>query len=487
MNIIGENMKTNIGLVGLAVMGENLAMNMLNNGFSVSVYNRTYAKVENFVAGRANGMNVVGKETLEDFVQSIETPRKIMLMVRSGQSVDDMVDALSPHLSKGDIIIDGGNSNYEDSMRRYDTLKEKGLNFVSCGVSGGELGALHGPSMMISCDKEVYDLIEPIYTKISAKAPKDGEACVTRVGNGGSGHFVKTVHNGIEYGDMQAIAEIYTVLQKLFSFNNETIASTFLDFKKGKLDSYLIEISADIFNFKENGEYIIDKILDLAFQKGTGKWSSIAALDENVSLSLITLSVFQRFISMQKNQRVSLSSIYGENTSFDKEDLSLLDVENALYAAKLISYCQGFELLQEKSNNMNFGIDLSKVAKIWRAGCIIRSTFLDDLSESFKSLKTGENLLFSEFYQKRLKECIPSLRKLVAISLKNALPIATLSSALNYFDSMTCAYSNANLIQAQRDYFGAHTYKRIDKTFDENFHSNWTNEGGNTVSSEYNV
>lgn len=480
-------MKSNIGVIGLAVMGENLVMNLLNNKFSVSVFNRTIAKVDNFVNNRAKNRSVVGCKNLEQLVESLETPRKIMLMVRAGDSVDQMITALTPLLSKGDIIIDGGNSYYMDSLRRYELLKSLGLNFVSCGVSGGELGALNGPSMMISCDKDVYAKIEPIYTKISAKAPSDNLPCVCRVGNTASGHFVKTVHNGIEYGDMQAIAEIYSVLKNLFSLDNESLAKTFTTFNEGKLNSYLIEISASIFKYKENNEYILDKILDIAFQKGTGKWSSISALDENIPLSLITLSVFQRFISMQKDQRVHLSKMYTKKISYDKEDLSLADVENALYAAKLLSYCQGFELLKEKSKTMNFDINLSDVAKVWRNGCIIRSAFLDQLEDSFLALKDSENLLFSKFYKKNLQECMPSLRKVVAVSLKNSLPIATLSTALNYFDSMTCGYSNANLIQAQRDYFGAHTYKRIDKAFDENFHSNWSELGGDTVSSSYSI
>ncbi|MEF9986830.1 MAG: decarboxylating NADP(+)-dependent phosphogluconate dehydrogenase [Bacteroidales bacterium] len=488
MNIMSE-----FGIIGLAVMGENLALNVERNGFSVSVYNRTVEKVTSFINGRGKGKNFYGAMSIKDFCASLEHPRKIMLMVKAGEAVDKTIELLLPYISKGDIIIDGGNSNYTDTERRVIELGNKEILYVGSGVSGGELGALYGPSIMPGGAIGAWPIIKPIFEAITAKVGTNNEPCTTWIGNGGAGHFVKMVHNGIEYGDMQIICEGYHIASKLLKMDNATIANIFDEWNNGPLQSYLIEITANILKYKENENFLIDKILDTAGQKGTGKWTAITALDEGIPLNLITESVYARCISAQKEIRVKLNKEYSstfKECSYNNEISQLLkigsnDLEAAIYASKLISYAQGFELITSKSNLKNWGISPSNVAKIWRGGCIIRSKFLDDIAAAYNGEELP-NLLISQFYREVLPSAIQSLRRIVAAASLNAIPIAGMSAALSYYDAITSNNLPANLLQAQRDYFGAHTYERTDKPRGEFFHTNWTGEGGDTVSTSYN-
>ena len=492
-------MKTsNIGLIGLAVMGENLALNMESKGFTVSVYNRTApgeeGVVDRFMSGRGKGKNFIGTHTIQEFVESIERPRKIMLMVKAGAPVDELMAQLIPYLSPGDVIIDGGNSDFHDTERRVKEMEAHGMYFVGTGISGGEIGALYGPSVMPGGSPAAWPLVKDVLQSIAAKLD-DGTPCCQWIGPGGAGHFVKMVHNGIEYGDMQLISEAYSLLKNRLDLDNEALARIFEDWNTGELDSYLIGITADILRFKdEAGEgYLLDKILDAAGQKGTGKWSAIAAMDENDPLTLITEAVYARLLSALYPERIKAASLYSGKLKVesgklsDNAQLSIEDVRQALYAAKLISYAQGFSLLRHASEHYGWDLDYGTIARIWRKGCIIRSVFLQKITEAYRKDPDLENLLFDDFFHTKIQEALPAWRRVVAEGALSGVALPAMSSALNYFDGLRTLYSAANMIQAQRDYFGAHTYERTDRERGHFFHTNWTGEGGNTVSGTYSV
>jgi 6-phosphogluconate dehydrogenase len=478
---------SNIGVAGLAVMGENLVLNMESKGFTVSVFNRTTSKVDNFISGGGAGKNIIGFHTIKEMIASLERPRKVMMMLKAGKVVDDFIEQLLPYLEQGDIVIDGGNSNYHDTQRRVAYLEEKGLLFVGTGVSGGEEGALKGPSIMPGGSVAAWKDLEPILVPISAKVD-DGTFCCSWMGKGGAGHFVKMVHNGIEYGDMQLICESYHIMKDVLKMSVDEMHQVFSRWNEGELSSYLIEITRDILAYKdEGGNPVIDSILDAAGQKGTGKWTVIAALDMGIPLSLISESVFARCLSSQKEERVAASrSLQGPESEFsgDKEEL-LSALEKALYLAKVISYAQGFRLLQEASTDYGWELNYGEIARIWRGGCIIRSAFLDKITEAYHENPNLSNLLLAPFFKNKVDQAQQSLRTVVASAVSNGIPAPCHSSALNFYDGFRTARLPANLLQAQRDFFGAHTYERIDKPRGEFFHTNWTGEGGNTTSSAY--
>jgi len=477
-------MKANIGLIGLAVMGENLVLNMESKGFTVAVYNRTTSKVEEFISGRAKNKNIIGCTSVTALVASLESPKKIMLMVQAGTAVDAVLQQLVPLLTPGDIIIDGGNSHYPDTQRRVEELSHKGILFIGTGVSGGEEGALTGPSIMPGGNSKAWPYIKPIFQKISAQVAN--EPCSEWMGEGGAGHYVKMVHNGIEYGDMQLIAESYSLLKYLGKTNDELYA-IFDDWNASELSSYLIEITRDILGKKDDeGVYVIDTILDAAGQKGTGKWTAIESLNHGIPLTLITESVYARALSAIKDERV-IASKQIQKTCIDAIDISPEDIKRALYASKIISYAQGFALLKQASLEFNWGLNFPDIAKIWRGGCIIRSAFLNDITHAFTKNSELQNLMLDPFFKDILEQSQTSLRKVVAFAVSNAIPVPTLSSAIAYFDGYTSAQLPANIIQAQRDFFGAHTYERIDKPRGTFFHTNWTGRGGKTTSNQYNV
>ncbi|HHU37377.1 MAG TPA: decarboxylating NADP(+)-dependent phosphogluconate dehydrogenase [Treponema sp.] len=482
-------MKADIGFIGLAVMGENLVLNMERNGYTVSVHNRTTSVLDSFLSGRGKDKNLVRAETLAQLAESLESPRKIMMMIKAGPAVDSLIESLLPHLEAGDILIDGGNSNYKDTARRVEELGTLGIHFVGSGVSGGEEGALNGPSIMPGGAKEAWPLIKDIFLKIAAKAP-DGKPCCSWMGPGGAGHFVKMVHNGIEYGDMQLVSEIYWILQELMRFSPQEMHTIFAEWNKGKLDSYLIDITAQILAFQDtDGTPLIGKILDAAGQKGTGKWTGIAALNEGVPLTLIVESVFARALSSMKEDRVAAHGVFGpplRNYTGDKKE-TLAALHDALYAAKIVSYAQGFELLRSASESNEWNLDYAEIAKIWRGGCIIRSVFLDSIAAAFSAEPTLANLVVSKVFSKELKAADSAWRTIVSLAIENALPVPALSAALSWFDGYRSDRLPANLLQAQRDYFGAHTYERIDSPRGEFFHTDWTGHGGSTTSRTYSV
>lgn len=478
--------KSDIGLIGLAVMGENLVLNMENKGFRVSVYNRTGDVTKKFISGRASGKRIVGFESLKELVESLKSPRKIMLMVRAGAVVDTVIEQLLPHMELGDIIIDGGNSHYKDSERRQSYLKSKGVLFVGTGVSGGEEGALKGPSIMPGGSEEAWPFVKPIFTSVSAIA-EDGEACCAWTGMGGAGHFVKMVHNGIEYGDMQLISEAYSVMKNQMGMDNEEISSTFEEWNRGKLQSYLVEITAKIVNHKDSaGGYLIDNILDAAGQKGTGKWSVESAMDHGVPLNLIATSVFERSLSALKTKRKIASSHFLRQVQ-KVDNPTINDVRDALFASKLVSYTQGFDLMKRVSDDKNWNLDLASIAKIWRNGCIIRSSFLNNIADSYIKDKNLNSLLLSEFFTKEINYSLDGWRRVVSKAALAGIPLPAFSNALNYFYSYTTENLPANIIQAQRDFFGAHTFERVDSPRGVFFHENWTGEGGETKSGVYTV
>jgi len=493
MDMTNRN-KTDIGLIGLAVMGENLALNMESKGWNVSVYNRTIPKVEEgvverFINGRAKDKNIQGYTNLKDFVQSIAAPRKIMMMVRAGSAVDELMEQLFSYLSPGDILIDGGNSNFEDTNRRVALAESKGYFFIGSGVSGGEEGALNGASIMPGGSEKAWPEVKAILQSIAAKA-SDGTPCCKWIGPGGSGHFVKMIHNGIEYGDMQLIGEAYWLMKKMIGMPNEEMSSVFSHWNQGKLRSYLIEITANILHHKnKSGEYLIDKILDSAGQKGTGKWSVINAMELGMPLGLIATAVFERSLSAQKDLRQVVSKKYHTEhvySAYNKTDF-VKYVYDALYASKLVSYAQGFAVLQRASDTFNWNLDLSTIALIWRNGCIIRSAFLNDIAAAFKSEDKPKHLLLAPYFKEEMKTLMPGWKTLVSYAIKEELPIPAFSSALNYFYSLSSYDLPANMIQAQRDYFGAHTFERKDELRGQFFHENWTGHGGDTKSGSYNV
>jgi len=482
-------MQSDIGLIGLAVMGENLALNIANHGFPISVFNRTTSKVDEFVTGRAKGKPVTGTHSLPEFVQSLKKPRKIIVLVKAGTAVDELIQQLVPLCEPGDILIDGGNSLFTDTIRRTKEVEAKGLLYVGSGVSGGEEGALKGPSLMPGGSPAAWKHIQPIFQAICARTP-EGDPCCDWIGENGAGHFVKMVHNGIEYGDMQLICETYDLMKRGLGLTNEEMHAVFTEWNTGELDSYLIEITRDILGYKdETGTAIVDVILDAAGQKGTGKWTVNAALDDGMPLTLIGEAVFARCLSAVKEERVAAAQeIKGKVSTFkgDKQK-AIKDLRAALYAAKLVSYAQGYQLMRAAAKTHNWNLNYGGIALVWRGGCIIRSAFLGDITKAFKRKADLQNLLLDRFFKKAVSSRQTGWRRTIILATKLGLPVPCLSSALAYFDGYRSDRLPANLLQAQRDYFGAHTYERVDKPRGEFFHTNWTGHGGTTTSRAYTV
>ncbi len=488
-NIINMKEKADIGLIGLAVMGENLVLNMENNGYTVAVFNRTVEKVDTFINGRGKGKKFIGARLLEDFVASIKRPRKIMLLVKAGKPVDDFIDKLIPLLEQGDIIIDGGNSHFPDTIRRTEYVESKGLLYIGTGVSGGEEGALKGPSLMPGGSPEAWPHIKEIFQAVAAKVD-NGVPCCDWVGENGAGHFVKMVHNGIEYGDMQIINEAYHIMKDLLGMDAFEQHEIFEKWNKGVLDSYLIEITADILAFKdEDGSPLVEKILDTAGQKGTGKWTAVTALELGIPLTLIGESVFSRCLSAQKDLRVKASKVLtGKEPDFKGDKQQFIDdLENAIYGAKIISYAQGYDLMMEAAKEYNWNLNYGGIALMWRGGCIIRSRFLADIKKAFDNDPKLENLLLDPFFKNAVQSAEESWRRVCATALMNGIPVPAISSALSYYDGVRSERLPANLLQAQRDYFGAHQYERLDSPRGKFFHTDWTGRGGSTASTTYDV
>lgn len=476
-----------IGLIGLAVMGENLVLNMESKGFTVAVYNRTTSKVDEFLAGRGKGKKFVGAHSIPELVSQLKTPRKVMLMVKAGKPVDEFIEQLIPHLQAGDIIIDGGNSHFPDTTRRTKYVESKGLLYIGTGVSGGEEGALLGPSIMPGGSPAAWPHVKPIFQKICAKTDK-GEPCCDWVGQDGAGHFVKMIHNGIEYGDMQMICETYHMMKVGLGMSNAEMHKVFTEWNQGELDSYLIEITRDILGYKdEQGQEVVDLILDAAGQKGTGKWTVIAALDTGMPLTLISEAVFARCISAIKSERVAAAKVLvGSKAVFKGNKASMIkDLRKALYASKIVSYAQGYQLMRAAAKEFGWNLNYGGIALMWRGGCIIRSAFLGKIKQAFTKNPGLDNLMMDPFFQKATARAQTSWRKVLSMAIKLGIPMPSMSSALNYYDGYRCERLPANLLQAQRDYFGAHTYERVDKPRGEAFHTNWTGSGGSTVSSTY--
>ena len=481
--------KADIGLIGLAVMGENLILNMESKGFTVACFNRTVSKVDNFINGRAQGKNIIGCHSIEEFVENLKKPRKVMLMVKAGAPVDAFIDLLLPHIEDGDIIIDGGNSHFPDTIRRTEYVEGKGKLYIGTGVSGGEEGALKGPSMMPGGSPAAWEHVKPIFQSICAKTP-EGEPCCDWVGENGAGHFVKMTHNGIEYGDMQMICETYQMMKEGLGMSNREMHKVFTEWNKGELNSYLIEITRDILGYKdEEGNEVIDLILDTAGQKGTGKWTGIEALNLGQPLTLIGEAVFARCLSALKEERVAASKVLkGPKAKFrgDKEKF-INDLRKALYASKIVSYAQGYQLMRAAAKEHNWNLNYGGIALMWRGGCIIRSVFLGKIKEAFDKKGDLENLLLDPFFKRAVQKAQTSWRRVVTTAVKLGIPMPAMSSALAYYDGYRNGRLPANLLQAQRDYFGAHTYERVDKTRGEFFHTNWTGRGGDTSASTYTV
>ena len=481
--------KADIGLIGLAVMGENLVMNMESKGFTVAVFNRTVSKVDNFVNGRASGKNIIGCHSLEELVDNLEKPRKVFMMVKAGAAVDALIDQLLPLLEDGDIIIDGGNSHFPDTIRRTEYVESKGKLYVGTGVSGGEEGALKGPSMMPGGSPAAWQYVKPIFQGICAKV-ENGDACCDWVGENGAGHFVKMVHNGIEYGDMQLICEAYQLMKDLLGMSYEEMHETFKKWNETELNSYLIEITRDILAYKdEDGSPLAEKILDTAGQKGTGKWTGIAALDEGVPLTLIGEAVFARCLSAMKEERVEASKVFAhQKPVFDGDKAEFIEaIRQALFASKIISYAQGYTLMRTAAQHYNWNLNYGGIALMWRGGCIIRSVFLGKIKEAYDQNPTLSNLLLDPYFKETIEKLVPAWRKVAAAALTYGVPAPAMTSALSYFDGYTTERLPANLLQAQRDYFGAHTYERVDAPRGEFFHTNWTGHGGNTAATTYNA
>ena len=482
--------KSDIGLIGLAVMGENLVLNMESKGFRVSVFNRTVEKVDKFTQGRGKGKNVYGAHSLEDFVASLKTPRKVFLMVKAGQAVDDFIEKLIPVLDKGDIIIDGGNTHFPDTDRRTAYVESKGLLYIGTGVSGGEEGALKGPSMMPGGSPAAWPSVKPIFQSICAHV-EGGAPCCDWVGEGGAGHFVKMVHNGIEYGDIQLICECYHIMKDILGMTNAEMHETFSEWNKGDLDSYLVEITRDILAKKdEDGKYVIDYILDTAGQKGTGKWTAIAALDSGVPLTLIGESVFARCLSAQKEERVAASKVLEgpKPVAFTGDRKAFLeDLRKALFAAKVVSYAQGYALMKAAAKEYGWNLNYGGIALMWRGGCIIRSVFLGKIKEAFDKNPEIANILLDPYFSGKLAEAQQGWRNVLCTAMRSGVPAPCLTAGLQYYDGYRTERLPANLLQAQRDFFGAHTYERTDRARGEFFHTNWTGHGGDTISGTYNA
>ena len=479
-----------IGLIGLAVMGENLVLNMESRGYTVAVFNRTTSKVDEFIRGRGKGKKLVGTHSVKDLVAVLKKPRKVMIMVKAGAPVDAVIDEVAPLLEPGDILIDGGNTHYPDTTRRTRDLKKKGLLFVGTGVSGGEEGALKGPSIMPGGNPEAWPHVKPIFQAFAAKVA-DGTPCCDWVGQEGAGHYVKMVHNGIEYGDMQLICEAYQLMKDILGMDAPSMSEVFGRWNTGKLDSYLIEITRDILAFKDEatGKPLVDLILDTAGQKGTGKWTVTSALDLGVPLTLIGEAVFSRCLSAQKEERVAASKVLtGPTPKVEGDKAAFIDdIENALYASKLVSYAQGYALMNAMAKESAWEINNGGVALMWRGGCIIRSAFLGKIKEAFDRDPKLANLLLDPYFTGEVTRAQAGWRRVCAAAVSQGIPVPTMSSALSYFDGYRTGRLPANLLQAQRDYFGAHTYERVDKSRGEFFHTNWTGRGGTTASTTYNV
>ena len=479
--------QADIGVVGLAVMGENLILNMESKGFTVACFNRTTSKVDDFLAGRAKGKNIIGCHSVAELAAALQKPRKIMLMVKAGQAVDDFIELLLPHLEAGDIIIDGGNSHFPDTTRRTKYVESKGLQYIGTGVSGGEEGALLGPSIMPGGSPAAWPHVKPIFQKIAAHT-KEGEPCCEWVGENGAGHFVKMVHNGIEYGDMQMICETYQLMKDGLGLSNDEMHRIFAQWNRGVLDSYLVEITRDILAYRdEQGQAVIDLILDTAGQKGTGKWTAIAALDAGQPLTLIAEAVFARCLSAIKEERVAASKkLAGPAAKFRGNKKQFVDdLKNALYASKICSYAQGFQLMRAAAKEYGWNLNYGGIALMWRGGCIIRSAFLGKIRDAFAKDPNLVNLLLDPFFRRAVANAQDSWRRVVMTAAKLGIPAPAISSALAYYDGYRTARLPANLLQAQRDYFGAHTYERVDKPRGEFFHTNWTGRGGATAASTY--
>ncbi len=479
--------QADIGLIGLAVMGENLILNAESKGFTVACFNRTVSKVDTFINGRAKGKNIIGCHSIEELVASLSKPRKIMLMVKAGAAVDAFIEKLLPHLEDGDIIIDGGNSHFPDTIRRTEYVESKGKLYIGTGVSGGEEGALRGPSMMPGGSPAAWPHVKSIFQSICAKTD-EGEPCCEWVGENGAGHFVKMVHNGIEYGDMQMICEVYQMMKEGLGLSNEQMHEVFVDWNKGELDSYLIEITRDILAYKDDdGNAVIDLILDTAGQKGTGKWTAIAALDSGQPLTLIGEAVFARCLSALKEERVKAAKVLrGPKAKFRGDPAKLInDLRQALYASKIISYTQGYQLMRAAAAEHKWNLNYGGIALMWRGGCIIRSAFLGKIKQAYDKKPKLENLLLDPFFKSAVRKAQPSWRRVVTAAVKMGIPMPAISTALAFYDGYRHERLPANLLQAQRDYFGAHTYERVDKPRGEFFHTNWTGRGGDTAASTY--
>ena len=481
--------KADIGVIGLAVMGQNLILNMNDHGYKVAAYNRSTAKVDEFLQGAAKGTQIIGAHSLQELADTLEKPRIIMLMVRAGDAVDQTVAQLLPYLEPGDIIIDGGNSHYPDTNRRVAALREQGIRYLGVGVSGGEEGARHGPSIMPGGNADAWPHVKPILQAIAAKT-KDGEPCCDWVGADGAGHFVKMVHNGIEYGDMQLICEAYQFMKDGLGLSYDEMHQIFKEWNKTELDSYLVEITAAILGYKdENGEPLVEKILDTAGQKGTGKWTGINALDLGIPLTLISEAVFARCVSAFKDQRAQANSLFGKTiTPIEGDKAAWVDaLRQALLASKIISYAQGFMLIREASENNDWALNYGNTALLWREGCIIRSAFLGNIRDAYEANPDLVFLGSDPYFKGVLETCLPAWRKVVAKAIECGIPMPCMASAITFLDGYTSERLPANLLQAQRDYFGAHTYERTDKPRGEFFHTNWTGKGGDTASTTYDI
>ncbi|MDP7397526.1 MAG: decarboxylating NADP(+)-dependent phosphogluconate dehydrogenase [Lentisphaeria bacterium] len=480
--------QADFGLVGLAVMGENLVLNIESRGYSVCVFNRTTGKVDDFLAGRASGKNIIGAHSVEELVAKLSRPRKIMVMVKAGPPVDAFIEQLLPHLDQGDIVIDGGNSHYPDTIRRTADLAGKGISFIGTGVSGGEEGALKGPSIMPGGDPKAWPEVKPIFQAIAAKVG-DGSPCCEWVGSDGAGHYVKMVHNGIEYGDMQLICEAYQLMGAGLGMSAPELHEVFAKWNEGVLDSYLIEISRDILAKADDdtGKPMVDVILDTAGQKGTGKWTSTSGLDLGVPIAQIAEAVFARCISALKEERVAASEVlHGPDTTFDGDREAFVnDLHDALYASKICSYAQGYQLLRAAAEEHGWELNYGEIALMWRGGCIIRAAFLENIKDAFDRNPGLANLLLDPHFSRIIMKSQDAWRRVIKTAVDLGVPVPSMSAALNYYDSYRCARLPANLLQAQRDYFGAHTYERVDKARGDFFHTNWTGRGGTTAATQY--
>jgi len=481
--------KCDIGLIGLAVMGQNLVLNMSDHGFKVAVFNRTVSKVDDFINGSAAGREIYGAHSIEELVGMLKSPRRVMLLVKAGKPVDAFIDKLIPHLDPGDIIIDGGNSNYNDTIRRTEYVESKGLLYIGTGVSGGEEGARNGPSLMPGGSPSAWPFIKPIFQAVAAKVD-GGVPCCDWVGENGAGHYVKMTHNGIEYGDMQLICEAYQLMKEALGMSNEAMHQVFAEWNEGKLDSYLVEITRDILAFKdENGEYVVDKILDTAGQKGTGKWTGISALDMGIPLTLIVEAVFARALSALIDERREAAKVLtGPVAQFDGDKAAFVkDLHDALYASKIMSYTQGYMLMRAAAEEYGWHLNYGGIALMWRGGCIIRSVFLGKIKDAFDKNPELTNLLLDDYFKTEVEAAQAAWRRVIAKAVELGIPVPAMSSALAFFDGYRRARLPQNLLQAQRDYFGAHTYERVDKPRGEFFHTDWIGSGAAAISSTYNA